>query len=245
VLTDPPYNVPIAGHVSSTGHREFAMASGEMTGAEFKAFTEAWMKPATDALVDGGLIGTFMDWRSEAMITATYRGLDLEHINTVVWVKTNAGMGSLWRSQHEFLPFGKKGTASHTNNVELGKHGRWRSNVWFYPGASTLGSDSRDGLNVHPTVKPVALLEDALLDISDRGEIVLDCFLGSGSTLIAAERIGRRCLGIEIDPIYVDVIIRRWQQLTKLEAVLEATGQTFEQVARVRLNEPVEGERDA
>jgi hypothetical protein len=150
---------------------------------------------------------------------------------------SNGGQGSLWRSQHEMLPVFKKGDAPHINNVELGRHGRWRSNIWTCPGASSLGSDSRDGLSVHPTVKPRALLEDALLDVTNRGDIVIDCFAGSGSTLLAAEAVGRRCRAIEIDGPYCDVIIRRWQEMTRREAVLEATGEPFVDVVTRRANE--------
>ena len=155
------------------------------------------------------------------------RDLGLDLINVVVWSKSNAGQGSLWRSQHELLPMFKKGDAPPLNNVELGRFGRWRSNVWCYPGASSVGSDAREGLTVHPTVKPRALLEDALLDISARDEIVLEPFAGSGSTLIAAEATDRICRAIEIDGVYCDAIIRRWQEMTGGEAVLEETGETF------------------
>ena len=140
-------------------------------------------------------------------------------------------MGSLYRSQHELLPLFKKGKAPHVNNVELGKHGRWRSNLWTYPGASSMGSEARQGLQHHPTVKPVTMLEDALLDMSNRGDIVLDPFLGSGSTLIAAERAGRRCRGVELDPLYVDVILRRYELVTGRPAVLEGTGETYAELA--------------
>jgi DNA modification methylase len=140
-------------------------------------------------------------------------------------------MGSLYRSQHELLPLFKKGKGSHINNVELGKNGRWRSNLWTYPGASSMGSEARQGLQHHPTVKPVAMLEDALLDMTERGDIVLDPFLGSGSTLISAERTGRRCRGLEFDPLYVDVIVRRYEAVTGRPAVLESTGETFAELA--------------
>jgi DNA modification methylase len=143
-------------------------------------------------------------------------------------------MGSLYRSQHELMPLFKKGKASHINNVELGKNGRWRSNVWTYPGASSMGSEARQGLQHHPTVKPVAMLEDALLDITERGDIVLDPFLGSGSTLIAAEKTGRRCRGLELDPLYVDVIVRRYEAVTGRQAVLECTGETYAELAERR-----------
>ena len=210
VLTDEPFNVPITGHVTGGAHREFLMASGEMTDAEFLAFNGDWMNAALPRLCDGGVFGTFIDWRGYPTVFAAASNLALNPINLVIWAKTNAGMGSLYRSQHELLPLFKKGDAPHVNNVELGKKGRWRSNVWTYPGASSLGADARRGLEDHPTVKPTAMLADALLDLTNRGEIVLDPFLGSGSTLIAAEKTGRRCRGVELDPLYIDVILHRY-----------------------------------
>ena len=158
-------------------------------------------------------------------------------LNLIVWAKTNGGMGSLYRSQHELLPLFKKGTAAHVNNVELGRRGRWRSNVWTYPGASSLGSDARRGLKDHPTVKPTAMLEDALLDLTHRGDVVLDPFLGSGSTLIAADKTGRVCRGVELDPLYVDVIVRRYEAATDNPAVLIETGETLEALAARRARE--------
>jgi DNA modification methylase len=166
--------------------------------------------------------------------------LGLIPLNVVVWAKTNAGMGSLYRSQHELLPMFKKGVAPHVNNIELGKKGRWRSNVWTYPGASSLGSDARRGLPDHPTVKPTAMLEDALLDLTNRGDVVLDPFLGSGSTLIAAENTGRACCGVELDPLYVDVILRRYEVVTNQSAVLVETGERFIDLARRRARERTE-----
>jgi DNA modification methylase len=238
VLTDEPFNVPNVGHVTSSGHhREFAMANGEMSADEFMAFNQAWMSAATIRLVDGGLMATFIDWRSVELVLACGRQLGLPLINLVVWAKSNGGQGSLWRSQHEPLPFFKKGDAPHVNNIELGRHGRWRSNVWTYPGASSLGSDARDGLAHHPTVKPRALLEDALLDVINRGDIVLEPFAGSGSTLLAAEAVGRMCRAIEIDALYCDLTIQRWQQMTGQEARLSETGETFAQVRTRRLGE--------
>jgi DNA modification methylase len=237
VLTDEPYNVPIAGHVSGGPHREFAMASGEMTDAEFLAFNEAWMRAVLFHLCDGGVFCTFIDWRGLSTVSVAAAKLGLNPLNLIVWAKTNAGMGSLYRSQHELLPLFKKGTASHVNNVELGKRGRWRSNVWTYPGASSLGSDARRGLKDHPTVKPTAMLEDALLDLTDRGEIVIDPFLGSGSTLIAAEATGRVCRGVELDPLYIDVIVRRYDAATGNPAVLVETGESFEALGARRASE--------
>ena len=188
-------------------------------------------------LVDGGLFGTFIDWRGFPIVHAAATKLGLTALNLIVWTKTNAGMGSLYRSQHELLPLFKNGDAPHVNNVALGKRGRWRSNVWTYPGASSIGSDARRGLQDHPAVKPTAMLEDALLDLTDRDEIVIDPFLGSGSTLIAAHNTGRICRGIELDPLYVDVIISRYQALTGDNAVLAETGETFSMAAARREKE--------
>ena len=228
VLTDEPYNVPIAGNVTKGGHREFAMASGEMTDQEFLTFNEAWIACVLPYLRDGGVCGTFIDWRGHPTVIAAASRLELKPLNLVVWAKTNAGMGSLYRSQHELLPLFKKGSAPHVNNVELGKRGRWRSNVWTYPGASSLGSDARRGLKDHPTVKPTAMLEDALLDLTNRGDIVIDPFLGSGSTLVAAEKTGRVCRGVELDPLYVDVIARRCEVVTGDQAVLIEIGEVVQ-----------------
>jgi len=237
ILTDEPYNVPVAGHVTSGVHREFLMASGEMTDAEFRAFNTAWIGASLGHLRDGGLFATFIDWRGYPAVIAAALQLGLNPFNLVVWAKTNAGMGSLYRSQHELLPLFKKGKAPHINNVQLGKNGRWRSNVWTYPGASSRGSEARERLQHHPTVKPVAMLEDALLDLTERGDIVIDPFLGSGSTLVACEKTGRRCRGLELDPLYVEVILRRYEAVTKRPAVLESTGEIYAELAVRRQRE--------
>jgi DNA modification methylase len=242
VLTDEPYNVRICGNVTGGSHREFAMASGEMSGPKFLTFNLAWMKAALEHLADGGLFGTFIDWRGLPAVHTAATQLGLVPINLIVWAKTNAGMGSLYRSQHELLPLFKKGKGDHLNNIDLGRKGRWRSNLWVYPGASSIGSDSRQGLRDHPTVKPTALLADALLDVTARGDIVIDPFLGSGSMLIAAERTGRRCRGVEIDPLYVDVIVRRYQAETGRDAILEATGETFTVLTARRHDEQAGGD---
>ena len=228
VLTDEPYNVKVAGNVTRGDHREFAMASGEMTDAEFLAFNGAWITTVLPYLCDGGILGTFIDWRGLPTVHSAVGNLGLVPLNLIVWAKTNAGMGSLYRSQHELLPLFTKGSRPHVNNIELGKRGRWRSNVWTYPGASSLGSDARRGLKDHPTVKPTAMLEDALLDLTNRGDLVIDPFLGSGSTLVAAEATGRVCRGVELDPLYVDVIIRRYEAATGNQAVLVETEETFQ-----------------
>jgi DNA modification methylase len=238
VLTDEPFNVANVGHVTGNpNHREFAMAHGEMGREEFSGFNRLWMSTALARLIVGGLLGTFIDWRSVDLIIASGRNLGLTLLNVVVWAKSNGGQGSLWRSQHELLPVFKKGDAPHINNVELGRHGRWRSNVWTYPGGSSAGSDSRNGLDFHPTVKPRVLLEDALLDVTNHGDVVIDCFAGSGSTLLAAEAVGRRCRAIEIDGPYCDVVIRRWREMTGGEAVLESTAERFDEVERRRADE--------
>jgi len=203
------------------------MASGEMSDPEFLAFNEAWMKEVLHYLADGGVFGTFIDWRGNPTVHAAATTLGLTPLNLIVWAKTNGGMGSLYRSQHELLPLFKKGKAPHVNNVELGKRGRYRSNLWTYPGASSLGSDARRGLTDHPTVKPTAMLEDALLDLTNRGDLVLDPFLGSGSTLIAAHNTGRVCHGVELDPLYVDLIIRRFEAASGQPATLAETGEQF------------------
>ncbi len=239
ILTDVPYNVKIAGHVTGGAHREFAMASGEMSDAELLGFNVGWIESALPHLCDGGVSGTFIDWRGLPTVHSAATQLGLTPLNLIVWAKTNAGMGSLYRSQHELLPLFKKGDAPHVNNIELGKRGRSRSNVWTYPGASSVGSDARRGLQYHPTVKPTAMLEDALLDLTNRGDIVLDPFLGSGSTLIAADKAGRVCRGVELDPLYVDVIIRRYEVATGEAAVLVETGETFHDLATRRASEAV------
>jgi DNA modification methylase len=237
VLTDQPYNVKIAGNVTRGNHREFAMASGEMTSERFLAFNVTWINAVIAYLRDGGILGTFIDWRGAPSVSAAAAEAALTPLNLIVWAKSNAGMGSLYRSAHELLPLFKKGGAPHVNNIKLGRHGRWRSNVWTYPGASAFGSDARRGLEDHPTVKPVSMLQDALIDLTNRGDIVLDPFLGSGSTLIAAENIGRVCHGVELDPLYVDVIVRRYQAATGKSAVLLETGETFDELALRRTAE--------
>jgi DNA modification methylase len=237
VMTDEPYNVKIAGHVTGGDHREFAVASGETTDAEFLAFNEAWVAPVLPYLCDGGVCGSFIDWRGFPTVYSAATKLGLVPLNLIVWAKSNAGMGSLYRSQHELLPLFKKGTVPHVNNVELGKRGRWRSNVWTYPGASSLGSDARRGLKDHPTVKPSAMLEDALLDLTNRDDLIIDPFLGSGSTLIAAEATGRVCRGVELDPLYVDVIVRRYEGASSQAAVLVETRESFRELSARRVRE--------
>lgn len=240
VITDPPFNLAVAGCISGLGtvtHREFAMASGEMSRAEFVAFLARIFENLTSVSVDGSLHYIFMDHRHIGEMMAAGESTYTELLNLCVWVKDNGGMGSLYRSQHELVFVWKSGKAAHRNNVELGRHGRYRTNVWNYPGANSFsGRTGEEGnlLHLHPTVKPVALVADAILDCTARGDIVLDPFLGSGTTLLAAERVGRIAYCMEIDPVYVDVAIRRWQRLTGDDAV-RADGVTFTEagVARV------------
>jgi DNA modification methylase len=222
VFTDPPYNVPIAGNVSGLGknvHQEFAMASGEMTSAEFTAFLAAIFENLVRFSSDGSLHYICMDWRHMREVLDA-SGSYAELKNLCIWAKTNAGMGALYRSQHELVFVYKNGTASHINNVELGRFGRNRTNVWTYAGANAFGKERDTELAMHPTVKPVALVADAILDCSNRGGIVLDAFAGSGTTLIAAEKTGRKGYGIEIDPYYVDTILKRFKDVYGLEATL-------------------------
>jgi DNA modification methylase len=237
VFTDPPYNVPIDGHASGLGtihHRPFPMASGEMNGAEFTAFLRQAFLNLAAFSVDGALHYICMDWRHVDELLAAGRGTYGAPKNLCVWVKDNAGMGSLYRSQHELLFVFKHGRHRHRNNVQLGQFGRNRSNVWHYPGANSFARCGAEGnlSALHPTVKPVAMIADAILDCSARGDIVLDGFVGSGTTVIAAERTGRRCYGIELDPVYVDTIIRRWQGLTGGTADHAASGRGFDDLAR-------------
>ena len=235
VFSDPPYNVPINGHVSGLGkvqHREFDQASGEMSEPEFIAFLKGSLGLAARYSRDGSLHYWAMDWRHQHELTAAARSTYDQQVNLCVWAKTNAGMGSLYRSQHELFQVWRKGKERHRNNVQLGRFGRSRSNVWKYPGANMLSHGAGEGnlLALHPTVKPVALIADAILDSTCRGEIVLDPFLGSGSTLIAAEKVGRRCRGIELDPAYVDTIIRRWQRWSGGVARRGADGALFDEL---------------
>ena len=237
VFTDPPYNVPIDGHASGLGaihHRPFPMASGEMDGAEFTAFLHDAFANLAAFSVDGALHYVCMDWRHLDELLAAGHATYSELKNLCVWVKDNGGMGALYRSQHELVFVFKYGRHGHRNNVQLGRFGRNRSNVWHYPGANSFARDGAEGnlSALHPTVKPVAMIADAILDCSARGEIVLDGFLGSGTTVIAAERIGRRCYGLELDPAHVDTIIRRWQGLTGGSAYHAASSRGFDDLAQ-------------
>ncbi|MBA3041281.1 MAG: ParB N-terminal domain-containing protein [Alphaproteobacteria bacterium] len=239
LFTDPPYNVPIAGHVSGLGrmkHREFAVASGEMDETAFTGFLRDSLGAAANHLTDGAIAFVCMDWRHIGELLAAGRAVFEELKNLCVWNKTNGGMGSFYRSKHELVFVFKKGGAPHINNFGLGDTGRYRTNVWDYPGISSLGAARDEELAMHPTVKPVALIADAIRDCSRRGDIVLDVFGGSGSTLIAAEQCGRVARLIELDPLYCDTIIRRFERVTGEPARLEASGSKFSQVNAERLN---------
>lgn len=240
VFTDPPYNVKINGHVCGNGaikHKEFAMASGEMGSNEFTEFLSANFKLLKEFSKNGSLHLICMDWRHVEEISRAGHVYD-EFKNICVWNKTNAGMGSLYRSKHEFIFVYKNGEGKHINNIELGSKGRYRTNVWDYAGVNTFKNTNL--LKLHPTVKPVELIWDAILDVSKRGDIVLDSFLGSGSTLIACEKAHRLCYGIELEPLYVDTTIRRWQELTGKEAIRESDGKSYKEI----LVEQLEGGQD-
>ena len=238
VFTDPPYNVAIDGNVCGLGsvkHREFAFASGEMNRAQFVAFLKSTLGNMAGVMRDGAIAYVCMDWRHMGELTEAGEASFTELKNLVVWNKTNGGMGAFYRSKHELIFVFKQGNAAHTNSFGLGETGRYRTNVWDYAGISSISADRSDELAMHPTVKPVALIADALRDCSRRGEIVLDGFGGSGSTLIAAQKTGRKARLIEYDPLYCDTIIRRWQAYTGKHARLDSTGASFEDVADERL----------
>jgi DNA modification methylase len=234
IFTDPPYNVRIAGHASGNGrisHREFVMASGELSESEFTTFLTDALTLLAEHSLEGSLHYICIDWRHLEELLVGGRAAYSELKNMCVWAKNNAGMGSFYRSQHELVFVFQNGTSSYRNNVQLGRFGRSRSNVWHYPGANSFARATGEGdlLALHPTVKPVALIADAIMDCSARGDLVLDSFLGSGTTVIAAERTGRICYGMELDPCYVDTVLRRWQRFTGLQAVHQNSGQTFVQ----------------
>ena len=236
VFTDPPFNVKIDGHATGNGairHREFAMASGEMSEAEFLSFLNNSLRLLANYSANNSVHYICMDWRHVGDLIAVGNQNYDQFLNLCVWVKDKGGMGSFYRSQHELVLVFRKGKGPHRNNVQLGQFGRNRTNVWEYPGIHTLSKQSGEGnlLALHPTVKPVAMVADAILDSSARGAVVLDAFLGSGTTLMAAERVGRICCGIELDPAYVDVAIRRWQNCTGEAAVHGNTGKRFDEVA--------------
>jgi DNA modification methylase len=240
-FTDPPYNVAIEHNVSGLGrvrHRDFAMGSGEMKEAEFIAFLEMVFARLAENSVDGSIHQICMGWRHMWEMLAAGRKVYSELKNLCVWNKSHAGMGSFYRSKHELIFVWKSGTAAHSNNFGLGQHGRSRTNVWDYANVHALRAGGLQELAMHPTVKPVALVADAIKDCSSRGALVLDPFCGSGTILVAAERTGRKARAMEIDPAYVDVAVRRWQDYTGKAAVLAASGETFESIEEQRSAKP-------
>jgi DNA modification methylase len=237
VFTDPPYNVPVDGHVCGLGrirHAEFAMAAGEMSEQEFTAFLTEVLGHLARHSAEGSIHYLCVDWRHIFELQSAAREAYTEIKNLCVWNKTNAGMGSLYRSKHELVLVCKKGKAPHINNIELGKHGRYRTNVWDYAGINSFGAERLEELALHPTVKPIALVADALLDCSKRGGLVLDAFAGSGTTLIAAEKTGRRAYALELEPRYVETAIRRWEAYTGDHAIHAETGLTLAELAEER-----------
>jgi DNA modification methylase len=235
VFTDPPYNDPIDGYVTGFGkihHPEFTMASGEMSKAEFTQFLTIVLGHLARHSADGALHFICMDWRHLQELLAAGDRAYAEFLNMCVWVKDSGGQGSLYRSQHELVFVFKSGRGKHRNNIQLGQYGRYRTNVWQYPRVNAFSRPTEEGnlAVLHPTVKPVALVADAIMDCTARGDIVLDAFLGSGTTLIAAERTGRICYGVELDPTYVDTAIRRWQNFTGKCAVHAKSGRTFNEM---------------
>ena len=239
-FTDPPYNVKINGHVSGAGkikHREFAEAAGEMSREAFTAFLKESLALGAAYSRSGAVWFTCMDWRHIGELLAAGEEVFDAFLNLCVWSKTNGGMGSLYRSQHELVFVFRKGGKTHRNNVQLGRFGRNRTNVWTYAGVNTFRDGRMEELKAHPTAKPVAMIKDALLDVSKRGDIVLDPFMGGGATLIAAERSSRKARGLEIDPAYFDVILRRWRKETGREPVRAGDGKTLTQLENTHASE--------
>jgi DNA modification methylase len=236
VFTDGPFHLGIGGEVNGIKSGEVAPVSGETTGAGFPEFNQKWIDAVFPFLVDGGLLGTFIDWRALPIVHASATASGLMPLDLIVWAKANADIGDLYRSAHELLPLFKKGSAPQVNNLSLGKRARPRTNVWTYPSFAS-GSGARTSLSDQRSEKPTAMLEDAMIDLTNRGDIVLDPFLGAGSTLIAAENSGRACYGVERDPRFTDVIIRRYEAATQATAVLADTGEPFAKLALRRSND--------
>lgn len=241
VLTDPPFDVPIQGHVGGLGatkHREFVMGSGELGPDRFYKLLLKSIKRFRNALADGGLAYVFMDKNGLEALLRAGREAGLKLHSICVWRKTNAGMGSLYRNQNEFAVNFKKGKAPHINNVELGKYGRYRTTDWHYAGFNSFSKERQELFHLHPTLKPVQMLSDAIRDVTKRGDVVLDSFAGAGSTLIAAEKTGRRSVSIELDPIYVDTILKRFEDQFGVQAIHAESGLSFSELAEARLSEP-------
>ena len=233
---DPPYNVRVRdivgrGHVK---HREFAMASGDLSRAEFVEFLKSTLSAAASLSQDGAVHFVCIDWRHVGELLEAGHEVYGAILNLAVWIKSNAGQGSFYRSQHELVAVFRVGRGPHRNNVELGRHGRSRSNVWHYQGVNTFRAGRTDDLKSHPTVKPIALVADAMKDCTRRGDVVIDTFCGSGTTILAAERVGRHAHAIEIEPRFVDVAIRRWQAFTRKDAIHAPSGRCFDELAELR-----------
>ncbi len=239
-LTDPPYNVKVDGHICGSGkkkHAEFKMASGEMSVGQFTDFLGTSFSLVDEFCDDGAIVMSFMDWRHQAEILAATVPIFGPLKQMCVWVKDNGGMGTFYRSQHELVYIFKKGKGQHVNNFGLGENGRYRTNVWSYPGVNTFKGKGYELLKLHPTVKPVGMIADAIRDCSHRKDLILDPFSGSGTILIACERTGRCARALELDPKYVDVAIRRWERLTGQSAYHPETGLTFRELSMIRAEE--------
>jgi DNA modification methylase len=236
---DPPYNVRVRDIVGRgrVKHAEFAMGSGALSRAEFVEFLKRTLTAAAAVSRNDAVHFVCMDWRHIGELLEAARTVYDETLNIAVWVKSNAGQGSFYRSQHELVGVFRVGCSPHLNNIELGRHGRNRTNVWHYAGVNTFRVGRMDDLKLHPTVKPIALVADAMKDCSRRGDVVLDTFCGSGTTILAAERVGRRTYALEIEPRFVDVAIRRWQAFTRKDAIHVATGHCFDELAANAAND--------
>jgi DNA modification methylase len=233
---DPAYNVRVRDIVGPGQIKpsEFAMASGELSRTSFVEFLQQSLAAAAAVSRDGAIHFVCMDWKHLGELLEAGGAAYEAMINLVVWAKTNAGQGSFYRSAHELIGVFRVGTAAQLNKVELGRHGRSRSNVWNYAGVNTFRAGRLDDLKCHPTVKPVALVADAIKDCTGRGAIVLDTFCGSGTTILAAERVGRRAYTLEIEPRFVDLAIRRWQTFSRKDAIHVDSGLTFDELASKR-----------
>lgn len=246
LVTDPPYGIAVRkiSGKGRTSHPEFVEGSDDMPIAAFLEFSKAFLRAATSVLPKGSLIYAWIDWRNVASLIEAGRSLGLELVNIACWNKGTGGMGSFYRSQHELCVIFKKPGASHRNNVQLGRHGRYRTNVWSIPGLNSFGRGRDEQLAAHPTAKPISLIADIIKDASHRGELIVDCFCGSGTTLIAAEKTGREARCIELDPRYVDVAIRRFERRFGIEAVHAQTGMSFAEVRSIRKKEKETSPKD-
>ncbi len=229
---DPPYNVRVRDIVGrgNVKHEEFAMASGELSREEFVEFLKTALMAAAEVSREGAIHYVCMDWRHTEELLKAGNSVYGDILNIAVWVKSNAGQGSFYRSQHEFIGVFRVGEAPHLNNIELGRHGRSRSNVWHHAGVNTFRAGRMEDLQSHPTVKPVALVSEAMKDCTRRGDVVLDTFCGSGTTILAAERVGRRAFALELEPRFIDVAIRRWQAFTRKDAIHIASDRCFDEM---------------